>query len=53
MHAESDHVWKRVQPVWVGVGVGITLAPSQVCDPGKERQLPHLPEPREAKLSSR
>lgn len=32
-----------------GAGVGITLAPSQVCDPGKERQLAHLPEPREAK----
>lgn len=52
VHAESDQVWKRAQSVRVGVGVGITLTPSQARDP-LERKLPHLQEPQEAKLSSR
>lgn len=45
VHAESDQVWKRAQSVRVGVGVGITLTPSQARDP-LERKLPTSRSPR-------
>lgn len=45
VHAESNQVWKRAQSVRVGVGVGISLTPSQARDP-LERKLPTSRSPR-------